>query len=50
MTEEVAARRGRPMLIAARLPDSVAYNKAIGLDQEAAESEWRIYVKSLAGG
>ena len=32
MTEKVAARRGRPMLISARLPDSVGFNKAIGLD------------------
>ncbi len=34
MTEEVAARRRRPMLIAVRVPDSVRYAKAIGLDVE----------------
>jgi len=32
MTEDVAGRRGRPMLIAVRVPDSVGYSKAIGLD------------------
>ncbi len=32
MTEEVSMRRGRPILIAVRVPDSVGYCKAIGLD------------------
>ncbi len=32
MTEEVARRRGRPLLIGIRVPDSVAYCKAIGID------------------
>jgi len=32
MCDEVGARRGRPMLIAVRVPDSVGYAKAIGLD------------------
>ena len=32
MTEDVGRKRGRPMLIAVRIPDSVAYAKAIGLD------------------
>jgi hypothetical protein len=32
MTEAVGRDRGRPMLIAARVPDSVGYAKAIGLD------------------
>jgi len=34
MTEEVAAKRGRPLLIAARTPDSVGYCRGIGLDIE----------------
>jgi hypothetical protein len=34
MTEEVAAKRGRPLLIAARTPDSLGYCSAIGLDVE----------------
>ncbi len=32
MTDEIAAKRGRPMLIAARVPDSVGYCHALGLD------------------
>ncbi len=32
MTEAESARRGRPLLIAVRLPDSIGYAKAIGLD------------------
>jgi hypothetical protein len=32
MCDEVGAKRGRPMLIAVRVPDSVGYAKAIGLD------------------
>jgi hypothetical protein len=32
MADEVGAGRGRPMLIAVRVPDSVGYAKAIGLD------------------
>jgi len=34
MTQEVAAGRGRPMLVAVRVPDSVAYCRALGLDLE----------------
>ncbi len=34
MTEDVAARRGRPLLIAVRVPDSVEHAKIIGLDWE----------------
>ena len=34
MTEEVGARRGRPVLIAIRAPDSLDYAKALGLDVE----------------
>ncbi len=34
VTEEVARRRGRPMLIAVRVPDSLGYARAIGLDLE----------------
>ena len=32
MTETVARRRGRPLLIGIRIPDSVAYCKALGID------------------
>jgi hypothetical protein len=32
MTDDIAARRQRPMLIAARVPDSVGYCHALGLD------------------
>ena len=32
MTDEVGRRRGRPLLIAVRVPDSVGFAKAIGLD------------------
>lgn len=34
MTVEVAAKRGRPMLIAVRIPDSLGFAKGIGLDVE----------------
>jgi len=34
MTVEVAARRGQPMLIAVRVPDSLGFAKGIGLDIE----------------
>ncbi len=34
MTESVALERGRPMLISVRVPDSVGYCKAMGLDIE----------------
>ena len=34
MTEEQSVWRGRPLLIAVRLPDSVGYARAIGLDVE----------------
>ncbi|NLE37197.1 MAG: hypothetical protein GX621_04150, partial [Pirellulaceae bacterium] len=34
MTQEVAAGRGRPMLVAVRVPDSVAYCRALDLDLE----------------
>ncbi|UCH35685.1 MAG: family 10 glycosylhydrolase [Armatimonadota bacterium] len=32
MADEVGTKRGRPLLIAVRVPDSVGYAKAIGLD------------------
>ncbi len=32
MTEQVGARRGRPLLIAVRIPDSIGYCKAMGID------------------
>ncbi|MBM3334671.1 hypothetical protein FJY63_08420, partial [Candidatus Sumerlaeota bacterium] len=34
LTEEIGAKRGRPILIAVRTPDSVGYCRAIGLDLE----------------
>jgi len=34
MTERVGLKRGRPILVAARVPDSVEYCKAMGLDLE----------------
>lgn len=34
MAEQIGAKRGRPLLIAARVPDSVGYCKAVGLDLE----------------
>lgn len=35
MADEVGTRRGRPILLAVRVPDSVGYARAIGLDLEA---------------
>ncbi len=37
-TREIGARRGKPILIAVRVPDSVAFNRAIGIDLE----EWLV--------
>ena len=34
MTEDVALRRGRPMLMAVRVPDSVGFCRAVGIDIE----------------
>lgn len=34
MTFEMAAKRGRPLLVAVRVPDSTGFAKAIGLDYE----------------
>lgn len=34
MADEVGAARGRPILLAVRVPDSVEYSRAIGLDWE----------------
>jgi len=34
MADEVGARRGRPILVAVRVPDSLEYARAIGLDLE----------------
>ena len=34
MADEVGGRRGRPILVAVRVPDSVEYSRAIGLDLE----------------
>ena len=32
MTEEVGCRRGRPILVMIRVPDSIEYSRALGLD------------------
>ncbi len=48
MTEEVSAKRGRPMLIAVRVPDSVGFAKGIGLDLVAWMKEDLIDI--LTGG
>ena len=34
MSDDVGRRRGRPLLIAVRVPDSVEYSRAIGIDLE----------------
>ena len=34
MTEEEGAKRGRPILVSVRVPDSAEYSKAVGLDLE----------------
>jgi len=34
MADEIGAKRGRPILLAIRAPDSLEYNKALGLDVE----------------
>ncbi|MCC6695994.1 MAG: family 10 glycosylhydrolase [Candidatus Hydrogenedentes bacterium] len=49
MTEEVGLKRGRPMLIAIRVPDSLGYAKGIGLDWEAWLKEDLVDIVSLTG-
>ena len=48
MTDKVALQRGRPLLVIARVFDSVGYSKAIGLDVERWMAE--NLVDMLAGG
>ncbi|MEC3878973.1 hypothetical protein [Parapedobacter sp. 10938] len=47
--DEVAKQRGKPILIAIRIPDSIAFSKAIGLDVITWLSEELIDVMSGAG-
>jgi hypothetical protein len=49
MTEQVARKRNRPILLAIRVPDSVAYCKTIGIDLEKWLSEGLIDLL-VAGG
>lgn len=49
MTEMVGMRRGRPLLIAVRVPDSLGYAKGIGLDWEAWLKQDFIDIVSLTG-
>ncbi len=48
MTERVGMERGRPLLIAVRVPDSMGFSKAMGLDVEAWLDEGLIDI--LTGG
>ncbi|HUW62172.1 MAG TPA: hypothetical protein VMZ06_14310 [Candidatus Bathyarchaeia archaeon] len=48
MTEQVGLKRGRPVLVAVRVPDSVGFAKAIGLDLAAWLDEGLIDI--LTGG
>lgn len=48
MTEQVGLNRGRPVLVAVRVPDSVGFAKGIGLDLEAWLEEGLIDI--LTGG
>jgi hypothetical protein len=49
MTEDVGMKRGRPVLIAVRVPDSLGYAKGIGLDWEAWLKQDLIDIVSLTG-
>ena len=50
MTLRIGARRGRPILVAARLPMSVARSRAIGLDVETWLENDLIDVMTIGGG
>jgi hypothetical protein len=50
MTERVAVRRSRPLLVAARVPMSVERSRAIGLDVETWLKEDLVDILSLGGG
>ncbi len=49
MTEEVGLERGRPILLAVRLPDSVGYCKAMGFDIEKWMREGLIDIMAVTG-
>jgi hypothetical protein len=49
MTEDVGVRRGRPILIAIRVPDSLGYAKGIGLDWEEWLKQDLVDIVSLTG-
>jgi hypothetical protein len=50
MTEEVAQRRGRPLLVALRCPLSLEYTKAVGLDVEAWLGDDLVDLVTAGGG
>jgi len=50
ITDEAAARRGRPILVAARVPDSFTLAHNIGLDLEAWLEEDLVDILILGGG
>jgi hypothetical protein len=49
MTEEVAIRRGRPLLVAVRVPDSMGYCRGIGLDIERWLREDLVDIMTVGG-
>lgn len=49
MTEEVSLRRGRPVLIAIRVPDSVEYCHSIGIDLEGWLQEGLVDLLAVGG-
>ncbi len=49
MTEEVGREKGRPILVAVRVPDSVEYCRAIGLDIERWLEEGLVDIMSVSG-
>ncbi len=49
MTEEVGREKGRPLLVAVRVPDSVEFCRAIGLDLERWLSQGLVDIVSVSG-
>src|SRR5439155_13061338 len=49
MADEVGSRRGRPILLAMHVPDSIEYCKAIGLDLETWLKDDLLYLLITAG-
>ena len=48
-TERIGLRRGRPILVAVRVPDSVAYSRAMGIDVERWMKEGLIDLMAVTG-